>query len=134
MLPALGLAFAPGLSGAAKAVRILSFVLVIAGLLLLSYCQGRSDGKAHVKLQDQIAVNKEIEKARKEGEKAAEARLADERRQLEVERKYEEVIAAAPGGRNSPASVALACQRLRRAGYSGADLPAECGRGSGNGQ
>lgn len=127
-MPGLGFAFAPGLSSAAKAVRLLSLALVAIGLLALAYCQGRSDGKAHVELANQKAINAEITKARKEGEKAAEQRLADERRQLEAEKQYENVIAAAPGGANSPAARALACERLRRAGYAATDLPAECGR------
>jgi uncharacterized membrane protein YhiD involved in acid resistance len=124
----IGIGFAAGMTPAAKALRIVSFLFVIMLMLLASYCQGRTDGKNKAELANQKAVNAQIERARKEGEKAAEARLADERRQLEAEKQYEAAIAAAPGGRNSPASVALACQRLRRAGYAGSDLPAECGR------
>lgn len=132
MLPPLGVAFAPGLSFAAKAARIAIMLGIVAILLLLSYCQGRTDGKNKVLLADEKAKTALYQKAFKAGEKASEQRLADERRKLEVEKKYEDAIAAAPGGRNSPAASALACQRLRRAGYSGADLPAECGPSGGN--
>lgn len=128
MLPALGFGFAPGLSAAAKIARIAIFLAVIAGLLLLSYCQGRSDGKAHEVVAQQKAVIKAQQKAAKAGDVADAKRIADAAKAIEVEKKYEEVIAAAPGGVNSPAAVARACQQLRGAGYSGADLPAECGR------
>jgi hypothetical protein len=133
-MPALGFAFAPGLSFAAKAARIAIMLGIIAALLLLSYCQGRTDGKTSVKLADEKAKTALYQRAYKAGEAASETRLADERRQLEAEKKYEDVIAAAPGGHNSPAAGALACQRLRRAGYSGADLPAECRPSGGNGK
>ena len=122
----LGLAFAPGMGKAAKLVRIMGALLIVVGLCLASYCQGRSDGKNKVLLADEKAKSALYKKAHAAGEKAAEQRLADERRQLEAEKKYEEVITSAPGGRNSPAATALACERLRRAGYSGSDLPAEC--------
>lgn len=125
-MPGLGLAFAPGLSLAAKAGRIAIMLGIVAVLLLLSYWQGRTDGKTSVKLADEKAKTALYQRAYKAGEQASEQRLADERRRLEVEKKYEDVIAAAPGGRNSPAASALGCERLRRAGYSGADLPAEC--------
>jgi hypothetical protein len=132
-MPALGFGFAPGMTFAAKAARIAIMLGIIAALLLLSYCQGRADGKNKVLLADEKAKSALYQKAFKAGEKASEQRLADERKQLEVEKKYEDAIAAAPGGRNSPAASALACQRLQRAGYSGADLPAECRPSGGNG-
>ena len=122
----LGLVFAPGMGMAAKAVRIMGALLIVIGLCAASYCQGRADGKNKVLLADEKAKVELYKKGMAAGEKAAEQRLADERRQLEAEKKYEEVIASAPGGRNSPAATALACERLRRAGYGGADLPAEC--------
>lgn len=131
-MPPLGFGFAPGLSFAAKAARVAIMLGIVALLLLLSYCQGRTDGSNSVKLADEKAKSALYQRAFKAGEAASEQRLADERRQLEAEKKYEEVIAAAPGGRNSPASVAVGCERLRRAGYSGADLPAECGPSGGN--
>lgn len=129
----LGIGFAAGMTQAQKLLRVAGFLLIIGLLLGLSYCQGRTDGGNAVKLEDEKARNKQLERAFTAGEKAAEKRLADQRRQLEAEKKYEEVIAASPGGRNSPASVALGCERLRRAGYSGADLPGECGPSGGNG-
>lgn len=125
MVP-LGLGFAAGMTGAQKALRIVSFLLIFVALLGLSYCQGRTDGKNVVKLADEKARNAQLRKAFVAGERAAETRLADQIRQSKVEKEYESAIASAPGGANSPASVALACQRLRRAGYSGADLPAKC--------
>jgi hypothetical protein len=131
-MPPLGFGFAPGLTTAAKAARIAIMLGVIALLLLLSYCQGRTDGSNSVKLADERAKSALYQRGLKAGEAAAEQRLADQRRQLKAEKKYEEVIAASPGGRNSPASVAVGCERLRRAGYSGSDLPAECGPSGGN--
>lgn len=123
----IGIGFTPGLSASAKASRLLGLLLVLVALLALSYCQGRSDGRAKQRLENQKALTEAERKARDAEALSAEQRIADERRQLEVERKYEEAIASAPGGRNSPAAVALACERLRRA-YPGADLPAECRR------
>jgi len=123
----LGFGFAAGMTQAQKLLRVAGFIIILGLLLALSYCQGRTDGKNVVKLEDEKARNEQLQRAYKSGEKAAEKRLADQRRQFEAEKKYEQVIAAAPGGRNSPASVALGCERLLRAGYSGAELPAECG-------
>lgn len=127
-LPALGLGFAPGMTAAAKAVRILGFILIIAAALAVSYCQGRSDGRAHERAKTAEATVKVLQKAEKAGNVADAERVADTARQIEVEKRYEEVIEAAPGGSNSPAAVARACEQLRQAGYAGADLPAECGR------
>lgn len=109
-----------------KAILMALAILAIA--LPLAYCQGRSDGKNKEVAAQQKAVIKVQEKAAKAGDVADAARTADTARQIEAEKKYAEVIEAAPGGQNSPASVALGCQRLRAAGYGGSDLPAECGR------
>lgn len=129
----LGIGFAAGLPAAQKALRIAVMVIVLGVLLLLSYCQGRSDGSNAVKLKDAEARQEQLKQEFAAGERAAETRLADERRQLEAEKTYEDVIAKAPGGRNSPASVALGCQRLRRAGYLDSELPADCRSGVGFG-
>lgn len=128
----IGIGFAKSLTTAQKALRIAIGVLALVALLALSYCQGRADGTARVKLDDAEARAEQRDEAFKAGESAAEKRLADQRRQFEAEMQYEEVISNAPGGRNSPASVALGCQRLRRAGYLDAELPAECGPSGGN--
>lgn len=122
----IGIGFAAGMTQAQKLLRIAGFIIILGLLLGLSYCQGRTDGKNTIRLENEKARNAQLERAFKAGERAAETRLADERRQLEAEKKYEEVIASAPGGRNSPASVALGCERLRRAGFGNSDLPAEC--------
>lgn len=129
----IGIGFAAGLTAAQKALRVAIGVLVLVGLLSLSYCQGRSDGTAAVKLADAEAVNEQLQESFEAGERAAEKRLADALAQEKVEEAYEEAIDAAPGGRNSPAAIALACQRLRRAGYIDAKLPAECRSGIGYG-
>lgn len=128
MSGAIGLGFAPGLSAAAKALRILIAVGIVAALLALSYCQGRSDGKAHEVVAQQKAIIKVQKKAAAAGDAADLQRTADVAKQIEAEKQYADAIEAAPGGTNSPAATALACQRLRAAGYRGADLPAECGR------
>lgn len=109
-------------------VAVPIFLIALIG----AYFFGRSDGKTSIKLANQQAITAAVERGRIAGEKAAETRLADERRQLEAEKKYEDVISKAPGGRNSPASVALGCERLRRAGFGSADLPAECRSSGGN--
>lgn len=103
-------------------IALIAVLLVGVG----AYLFGRSDGKTAIKLANERTISAAYKKGAAAGEKAAETRLADERRQLEAERKYEDIISKAPGGRNSPASVALGCERLRRAGFGGADLPAEC--------
>lgn len=113
--------------------KILPFVLIAVLLIGIgAYMKGRGDGKTAIKLANERSINAAQKRGHEAGEKAAIARLADERKQLEVEKKYEDAIQAAPGGRNSPASVALACQRLRRAGIGSADLPADCGPSNGN--
>lgn len=115
----------------------LSKILPIALIAILlvglgAYMKGRSDGKTSIKLANERAITAALRKGHAAGERAAETRLADERRQLEVEKKYEDAIAAAPGGSNSPAAVALACGRLLRAGTRRADLPAACRSQGGN--
>jgi hypothetical protein len=129
----IGIGFAAGMTQAQKLLRVAGFIIILGLLLGLSYCQGRTDGKNVVKLENEKARNEALRRAFTAGEKAAETRLADQRRQLEAEKKYEQVIAAAPGGRNSPASIALGCERLRRAGFGDSVLPVECRPSGGNG-
>ena len=104
--------------------KILPIALIAVLLVGLgAYLQGRSDGKTSIKLANQKAITAAQERGRIAGERAAETRLADERRQFEVEKKYEQAIEAAPGGSNSPAAVALAvrgqgCRPSRRLSIS----------------
>ena len=127
----IGFGFAAGMTAAQKALRVAITVLVLVALLALSYCQGREDGANNVKLEDERARSAQWERAYEAGERAAETRLADQLQQLEMEKQYEDAIGAAPGGANSPAAVALACQRLRRAGHLDSELPIPCRSGSG---
>lgn len=119
----LGFGFAPGLSMAAKLTRIAVALAVMIGLMVLSYCQGRTDGKNSEIAKTQAAVIKVQKKAIAAGDVADAQRAADVARQIEAERKYEEAIEAAPGGENSPAARALACQRLRRIGQTHPNCP-----------
>lgn len=133
MLSMLGFGFAPGLSGQAKLVRSLVAALVLVGLLALSYCQGRSDGKAHVELVNQKAINKAIVRDRQSAERRQREETAAAVRQAQVKAAYDTAIASAPGGRNSPAAHALACERLRQAyGAGSANIPASCRPAGGN--
>lgn len=131
---ALGIGFAPGLSMAAKVTRIAVGLLAIVALLLASYCQGRSDGRTSEQLDVQRQINAALERDRKARDRADQQRQRDEQTRRQMEEDYEDAIEGAPGGANSPAAVALACERLRRA-YPGRSelLPAECGRGGRDG-
>jgi len=129
----IGIGFAAGMTLAQKALRIAIGAAAVVSLCGLSYCQGRTDGANGVLLADEKARNEQLQESFEAGERAAEQRIADALKQQEVDEIYEDAIDAAPGGVNSPAAIALACQRLRRAGYSGADLPAKCRSGIGYG-
>ena len=128
MTQLVGLSPIPGMTLQAKAIRILAAVVILGLLLALAYCQGRSDGKAKVELADQKAVTAAVTKQKQIDDNLSQQRVSDAVAQAKVDQSYADAIAKAPGGANSPAAVAYACQQLRRAGYSGAKLPPECGR------
>lgn len=111
----IGIGFAAGMTAAQKALRIMSAALIVIALLGLAYCQGRTDGGNAVKLKVKEAQIAAQEKQRKADEKAAKQREIDDQRIDDMEEAYDDAIAKAPGGANSPAARALACQRLRRA-------------------
>lgn len=134
MIPPLGIGFAPGLSTAAKAARIGIAIAIIALLLLLSYCQGRSDGKQGEIVKQQEATIKAQERDKVATDKAATERTKDQAANRNMTEAYhDEIDRAAPGGRNSDAATRLACERLRRAGRDIGRIPACGGRASGNG-
>jgi hypothetical protein len=128
-----GFATAAGAVDVAKLLKIAAAILLLVVVLALSYCQGRKDGAASVKLADTEARNDQLQTEAAAAEEAAEQRIEDALTQEKADEEYKDAIDAAPGGVNSPAAVARACQRLRRAGYLNTELPIECRSGIGYG-
>ena len=132
-MPGLGFGFAPGLSIEAKLVRIFGSILILLALLALAYCQGRSDGKAKVELANQKAINAAVVQDRQSAERRQQEEIKAAEARGKEKAAYETAIASAPGGTNSPAAHALACERLRQAyGAGSSNIPASCRSASGN--
>jgi hypothetical protein len=128
-LPALGLGFAPGMTMAAKAARIGIAIAIVAALLLLSYCQGRTDGKNAEKVEQQAATIKAQARDKVATDTAASERTTDQAANRDLTEAYNDEIAKAPAGtRNSAPATNLACERLRRAGRDTRSIPACGGR------
>lgn len=133
MTQLVGLAPIPGLGAQGKLIRILVAALAFIAILGLAYCQGRSDGKAKVELANQKAINKAIIQDRQSAERRQQEEMAAANIRGQEKAAYETAIASAPGGKNSPASHARACERLRQAyGPGSANIPASCRSASGD--
>lgn len=118
--------------GQSTLIKILGGLLALVAIVSLAYCQGRSDGKTGVEKQIEQAKAAAHKLNLEASEKAATGRIEDLKADTKQEQEDAILIAENPGGTLPPSSVALACSSLVRAGYSGSDLPAECGSASGN--
>jgi len=123
-----------GLTWQIKAIIGLVGVLVFIGILYGAYSKGYSNGRAKVELANQKAINAAIVQDRQSAERRQQEELASASIRGQEKAAYETAIASAPGGKNSPAAHARACERLRQAyGPGSANIPASCRPASGNG-
>ncbi len=107
-----------------------TFWLGVVALLLalngVTYCKGRSDGKALEARKWEAAQAKADKAAGEANVAAAEARASDAATNTKAEEARNEAIAQNP---DDPYR-ALACQRLRQAGKHAAAASAGCGSGN----
>lgn len=129
----LGIGFAAGLPLAQKLIRIGAILFVVLSIAGLSYCQGRTDGRNGERIETQKAINAALERDREAREKADRQRVQDDAATADTEEELKDAIEDAARVGADPA-IALACERLRRLpARQRVSLPAECGRGSGDG-
>lgn len=129
-----GLKLFTGLTPQAKLIAGLVGLLILIGAFYGVYSRGYSNGKAHVELANQKAINAAITQDRQSAERRQQEELAAATVRGKEQAAYETAIAAAPGGTNSPAAHARACERLRQAyGAGSSNIPASCRSGSSNG-
>ena len=97
-------------------------ILLLLACLPLSYCQGRSDGKAIEKAKWEKAQQDAKARAETANATAAESRIQDIVRNIDMERARNDAIdKAIPAGTSAApdaANRALACRRLREAGIN----------------
>jgi hypothetical protein len=133
MTQLVGLTPVPGLTLEAKLIRLVAALGILLAIIGMAYCQGRSDGKAHVELANQKAINAAITQDRASAERRQQEEITQAEAAGKEKAAYDNAIAAAPGGVNSPAAHALACQRLREAfGAGSPNVPASCRPSSGD--
>lgn len=105
-------------------------ILLLLACLPLSYCQGRSDGKAIEKAKWEKAQQDAKARAETANATAAESRIQDIVRNIDLERARNDAIdKAEPAGTSAApdaANRALGCQRLRASGQHAAAAKAGC--------
>lgn len=102
----------------------LGIALVIAIVLLLAYCSGRSDGKAGADLAREKANSKTITIDSRARENAATDRVVDAVTNLEVKKELSDAVAKLPDTMPSARRIALGCARLQRQGTDVSSIPA----------
>lgn len=109
--------------------------IVLGAVLIfpLAQCRGEKIGRTAERLEVQKAVNAALERDRRAREIADRQRVADDARTATTGEELKDAIEDAARVGADPA-IALACERLRRLPpRQRVSLPAECGRGSGDG-
>jgi hypothetical protein len=107
---------------------ILGGLLLVAGLALALYLQGRSDGRTKADADRAIANVEAMETDAEAQANAAEARVTDAEQVLELKEELTDAVSQIPDDVPDPVAVALGCQRLRAQGTDTTAIPACGGR------
>ena len=107
---------------------ILGGLLIVAGLALALYLQGRSDGRAKADAERAIANVEAMKTNEAANANAADSRVADAEQVLELKEELTDAVSQIPDDVPDPVAVALGCQRLRAAGKDTTAIPACGGR------
>lgn len=99
--------------------------LLLAGLI---YWQGRSDGRLKADAERAVANVEAMKTNEKANVNAADDRVADAEKVLELKEELTNAVAQVPDDVPDPVAVALGCQRLRNQGTDTTALPACGGR------
>ena len=100
--------------------------LLLALLVLLSWCSWDSQRDARRAQADRRADVATLERDRAARDAAAEARVTDTQTAASREKERADATAALPDNRPSERRLARACVQLRQQGARDADLPAVC--------
>jgi hypothetical protein len=103
---------------------ILGGLLLVAGLALLLYLQGRSDGRAKIEGAIQKENVRVLERLGEANENASEARVADAEEVLELKEELVDAVEKTPDTLPTERRIARGCVQLRRAGHDTSAIPA----------
>jgi hypothetical protein len=107
---------------------ILGGLLLVAGLALALYLQGRSDGRSNIERAIEKENVKVITRDNEAKEKAAEARVKDAEAVLEMKEELIDAIEETPDTLPTERRIARGCVQLRRAGHDTSAIPVCRGR------
>jgi hypothetical protein len=103
---------------------ILGGLLLVAGLALLLYLQGRSDGRAKIEGAIQKENVRVLERLGEANENASEPRVADAEEVLELKEELVDAVEKTPDTLPTERRIARGCVQLRRAGHDTSAIPA----------
>jgi hypothetical protein len=103
---------------------ILGGLLLIAGIALALYLQGRSDGRAKIEGAIQKENVRVLERVGAANENAAEARVTDAEEVLELKEELVDAVEKTPDTLPTERRIARGCVQLRRAGHDTSVIPA----------
>lgn len=103
---------------------ILGGLLLVAGLALALYLQGRSDGRAKIEGAIQKENVRVLERLGEANENAAEARVTDAGQVLELKEELVDAVEKTPDTLPTERRIARGCVQLRRAGHDTSVIPA----------
>ena len=112
---------------------IITGLAVFALTAPVAYCKGESAASSKYEAARALANEKALRLEKETGDTAAAERIIDALRINQSEEELIDAIADTPDTVPDPVRVRLGCERLRAQGTPAANIPAECGPGSGYG-
>ena len=103
---------------------ILGGLLLVAGLALALYLQGRSDGRAKIEAAIEKENVKVLTRVGEANENAAADHLADSEEVLEMKEELVDAVEKTPDTLPTERRIARGCVQLRRAGHDTTLIPA----------